>query len=123
MPIMVLFRSKRIDQRLYDAIIHELDLEHRPEAGMLTHACGFDGDGICVMDVWESRMEFETFMSHRLKPAFAKLGLEFVEPAILDAYKFGVAEGVDRYRQESGPSFGAAREGTAPGVHPPGTPH
>lgn len=113
MPIMALFRSPFIDQNLYDAIIRELDLQRRPAAGALTHACGFDGKGVCVMDVWETRKDFETFLATRLKPAFAKLGIAFTAPEIFDAYSFNVAEAVERYRAEPGAGFGAARETAA----------
>ena len=110
MPVMTLFRSPSINQMQYDAIIQALDLEHQPGSGALTHACGFDQKGICVQDVWESRQDFEAFMADRLKPAFAKLGYAFVEPEIIETYQFRVAEGVDRYKADQGPSFGAERE-------------
>ena len=110
MPVMTTFRSPNINQAQYDAIIQALDFEHQPQAGMLTHACGFDAKGICVQDVWESRMDFDSFLANRLRPTFAKLGMQFVEPEILETYKFGVSEGVDRYRTDQGPTFGAERE-------------
>lgn len=109
MPIMALFRSPRVDQNLYDAIMQELDLEHDPPAGALTHACGFDAEGICVVDVWESRSDFETFVRNRLRPTFAKLKIDFVEPKIIDAYAFTAAEETDRYMRERGAEFPAAR--------------
>ena len=108
MPIMALFRSPRVDQNLYDAIMQELDLEHRPPAGALTHACGFDAEGICVVDVWESRSDFEAFLTDRLRPTFAKLNIEFVEPGIIDAYAFTATEETDRYMRERGAEFSAA---------------
>jgi hypothetical protein len=98
MAIMALFRSPRVDQSVYDAIIEELDLEGQPAAGALTHACGFDENGVCVCDVWESRQHFETFMSDRLRPAFARLNLEFEQPTILETYAFNVTDDVDRYK-------------------------
>jgi hypothetical protein len=110
MPVMTLFRSPNINQTQYDAIVQALELEHRPQAGILTHFCGFDQKGLCVQDVWESRQDFDSFVATRLKPAFAKLGMTYVEPEIIDAYKFRAAEGVDRYQVGQGPSFGAERE-------------
>jgi hypothetical protein len=104
MPIMALFRSPRVDRTVYDAIIQELDLERQPAAGALTHACGFDAQGICVVDVWESRADFEAFMRDRLQPVFAKLNVEVEPPAILDAYAFTVTDEVDRYKEEAAPA-------------------
>lgn len=122
MPIMALYRSSRVDQTQYDALMQELDLEHRQPAGALTHACGFDDAGICVLDVWETRADFDAFLADRLRPAFAKLGIEFVEPQILDAYAFTASEGTDRYMRERGADFGAAREGGVTEERP-GAPH
>lgn len=119
MPIMALFRSPRVDQNLYDAIMQDLDLEHGPPAGALTHACGFDAEGICVVDVWESRRDFETFLTDRLRPTFAKLGIEFVEPKIIDAYAFTATEDTDRYMRERGSEFSAA----SAAEHPSGPAH
>jgi hypothetical protein len=110
MPVMTLFRSPNINQMHYDAIIQALNLQEQPQVGMLSHACGFDQNGICVQDIWESRQDFDSFLNGRLKPAFAKLGLTFVEPEIIETYRFGVSEGVDRYKLGQGPSFGAERE-------------
>jgi hypothetical protein len=110
MPVMTLFRSPSINQMQYDAIMQALNLESQPGIGALTHACGFDQKGICVQDVWESRKDFDAFVTDRLKPAFAKLGLTFVEPEIIETYQFRVADGVDRYKVSEGPAFGAERE-------------
>ena len=123
MPIMALFRSSDIDRPRYDAIIQELDLEHRPAEGMLTHVCGFDSKGICVTDVWESRQDFAAFVSARLRPAFAKLNLPFTAPEILEAYDFEASDGVNHYIAKRGAGFGAERETGASGGRTPTTPH
>jgi hypothetical protein len=104
MAIMALFRSSRVDRTLYDSIIQELDLERRPASGALAHACGFDDNGVCVVDVWESRQDFDAFLSDRLGPVFAKLNVEIDPPVVLDAYAFNVTEGVERYRPEPAPA-------------------
>lgn len=123
MPIMALFRSPRVDQKLYDAIMQELDLEQAPAIGALTHSCGFDDKGICVVDVWETRKDFETFLADRLKPIFAKLSIEFVAPEILDAYAFRATEDVDRYMRERAAGLGAAGKGAPAGERPSGLAH
>jgi hypothetical protein len=109
MAIMALFRSPRVDRTVYDAIIQELDLERQPAAGALTHACGFDDQGICVADVWESRQDFDAFLNDRLRPVFAKLNLEFEQPTVFDAYAFTVTDEVDRYKEEAAPAQASSR--------------
>jgi hypothetical protein len=98
MPIMALFRSSQVDRPTYDAIIKELDLERNPAVGALTHVAGFDASGSCVVDVWESRQEFDAFVASRLNPVFAKLKIKMDPPTVLDAYVFNAADGVDRYK-------------------------
>lgn len=110
MPVMSLFRSPNFNQLQYDAIVQAMDLEHQPRTGAVSHACGFDQNGICVVDVWESRQGLDAFLANRLKPAFAKLGIPFFEPDVMETYKFGVTDGADRYKLSEGPSFGAERE-------------
>lgn len=123
MPVMTLFRSPSINQMQYDAIIQALNLEDKPQVGMLTHACGFDQKGICVQDVWESRQDFNSFVANRLKPVFAKLGYAFVEPEIIETYKFRVSDGVDRHKVGQGSAFGAEREWPKAGGPPLGAGH
>lgn len=108
MAIMALFRSPRVDQKTYDAIIQDLDLEHRPAAGAITHACGFDAGGICVLDVWESRKDFEAFLTERLKPTFARLKIDFVAPTIMDAYAFNATDEVDHHKAGAAAGIAAA---------------
>jgi hypothetical protein len=110
MPIMALFRSQRVDQNLYDAIMQALDIDQGPPAGALTHACGFNDQGICVVDVWESRQEFEAFLTDRLAPVFAKLGIDFIAPEIFDAYAFRATENVDGYMPARGAGFRSASQ-------------
>jgi hypothetical protein len=48
-------------------------------------------------------------MSDRLRPAFARLDLEFEQPTILDAYVFNVTDDIDKYK----PGLAAAAAGQA----------
>jgi hypothetical protein len=98
MAIMALFRSSRVDRAKYDAIIKELDLEKNPPPGAVTHTCGFDEAGICVVDVWATREDFDAFMTERLAPTFATLNIEMERPAIIDVYAMSATDAVDRFK-------------------------
>ena len=98
MAVMAIFRSVKVDRAKYDAIMRELDLNDSPATGGLTHACAFDDNGIHVVDVWESRKDFETFLKDRLLPVFAKLNIEVEPPTVLDAYGLRVSDDADRYK-------------------------
>lgn len=117
MTIMALFRSNRIDQSAYDAIIQELNLEAQPPQGALSHACGFDASGICVCDVWESRQDFDAFLNDRLRPVFTKLNLEYEPPTVLETYAFNVTDDVDKYKQAPAPETAGGRPDLRPSAH------
>lgn len=104
MAVMALFRSARVDRALYDAIMQELYREQEPPAGGLSHTCGFDDSGIYVVDVWESRAQFDAFLKDRLQPVFAKLKVEVDPPVVVDVYGLRVTDGVDRFKSESAPA-------------------
>jgi len=104
MAVMAIFRSAKVDRAKYDAIMRELDLNDSPATGGLTHACAFDDQGIHVVDVWESREDFEAFLKDRLLPVFAKLDIEVEPPTVLDAYGLRVSDDADRYKPARTPA-------------------
>ncbi len=60
----------------YDAVRSELgwiDNNSAPE-GLLAHAAGATGDGIYVIEWWESVSDWDRFLATRLQPAFQKVG-------------------------------------------------
>jgi hypothetical protein len=98
MAVMVLFRSTQVDPPLYDAIMQELGFDRDPPSGALIHACGFDDDGIHVVDVWETRAEFDAFLKDRLQPVFAKLKVDVAPPVVIDIHALRASPEVDRYK-------------------------
>jgi hypothetical protein len=55
--------------------------------GLIVHTAGEGPDGLCVVDVWESREAFDTFTNERIMPAIEELGIEPDEsfaPQIID---------------------------------------
>jgi quinol monooxygenase YgiN len=55
--------------------------------GLIVHTAGEGSDGFYVVDVWESREAFDTFMNERIMPAIGELGIEADEsmaPEIVD---------------------------------------
>jgi hypothetical protein len=42
--------------------------------GQISHVAGPTDGGICVVDVWESRADFDRFMQERLGEQFARVG-------------------------------------------------
>jgi hypothetical protein len=63
-----------ISREQYDKLHAELGSEN-PE-GLIVHAAGESGSGIRIMDIWESKQQFELFQTERLRPAMLKVGIE-----------------------------------------------
>jgi hypothetical protein len=63
-----------ISREQYDKLDTELG-SHNPD-GLIVHAAGESGSGIRIIDVWESKQQFERFQSERLGPAMLKVGIE-----------------------------------------------
>ena len=63
-----------ISREKYDKLDQELGSD-KPE-GLIVHAAGESGSGIRIIDVWESKQQFERFQSERLGTAMRKVGIE-----------------------------------------------
>jgi hypothetical protein len=61
-------------QEQYDAVHSQMGIDDNPPAGMIFHSAGPIEEGWHVIDVWESRDAFDTFVAGRLQPAIGELG-------------------------------------------------
>ena len=62
------------DERVYNAVVRALDLEHDHPLGLMFHAAG-EVDGRCqVVTVWYSKEYAEQFDRERMEPTMKKLG-------------------------------------------------
>ena len=67
----------------YDNVMKNLELESPGvqgvdndwPAGNISHVAGSTEQGWCVVDVWESPEQFQSFMESRLGPAMGKAGM------------------------------------------------
>jgi hypothetical protein len=50
--------------------------------GQISHVAGATSDGICVVDVWESRADFDRFMQQQLGEQLSRVG--FAQPEIAE---------------------------------------
>ena len=50
--------------------------------GQISHVAGATNDGICVVDVWESRADFDRFMQEQLGEQLGQAGVP--EPQITE---------------------------------------
>jgi hypothetical protein len=61
-------------QENYDAAHAVMEIATDPPAGMLVHSAGPVDDGWGVLDFWESRAAFDSFVQERLMPRLHGLG-------------------------------------------------
>ena len=60
----------------FRAILDEMGVEARPEAGIYEHISHPTETGMRIIEVWDSQEGFEEFADRRLKPAVTKLGIQ-----------------------------------------------
>lgn len=65
-----------LTQKEFRAILDEMGVEARPEAGIYEHISHPTGTGMRIIEVWDSQEGFEEFAERRLKPAVTKLGIQ-----------------------------------------------
>lgn len=54
---------------VYDAVNERANVLGDPPDGLIFHSLGVSDDGMVILDVWESREQFESFRKGRLNPA------------------------------------------------------
>jgi quinol monooxygenase YgiN len=64
----------QVDQARYDAVNEKLNAQGDPPAGLKFHAAGQGEDGrFRIIEVWESRADFDRFNEERLTPAISEV--------------------------------------------------
>jgi hypothetical protein len=74
MPVAMLMEMPGVTEEQYDRVMRELQLETMPEGGISHIAAPMEG-GWRVLDVWETREDFERFYQDRLAAALEKVGV------------------------------------------------
>lgn len=59
----------------YEQVRVETNFEGDAPSGGLYHVAAHDGEGLRVVDTWETAAHFQQFVETRLMPAVVKLGL------------------------------------------------
>ena len=81
--IMVYFDFPQVTVEQYDKVWEELrNAGHSNPKGLLYHAGAKKGNGVVVVDIWESQEKFEEF-GKTLMPIMEKSGAQIVQPVIL----------------------------------------
>jgi hypothetical protein len=74
MAIGILVEVPAGTQEMYDKTMVELNLSERPAEGLISHLAGPSENGWRVVDVWNTKADFENFLHTRLGEAIHKGG-------------------------------------------------
>ena len=69
MAVCLVMQFTGVDAAKYEAVMEELSLQSANAnwpKGIISHIAGFDSDGMYVVDVWESRQDFDSFFTDRV---------------------------------------------------------
>ena len=75
MPILITADFPTIDAENYKTTHAAVMGDGKPD-GFIAHACLASGDGISVVDIWESQAHFDAFAQSKIGPTMADLGIE-----------------------------------------------
>jgi hypothetical protein len=98
MPIMAIYRSKDVTEGQY-APYEAFVLSQPVPPGGLLHQVAFDADGgLCVVDIWDNRAEFEAFTAEAINPNLERFGMTPQAPEILELTSLATHDGIDRFK-------------------------
>jgi hypothetical protein len=61
--------------RIYDAVSARLATEQTPvPEGFIVHEAGWTGKGFRIIKIWETREQFDRYLSERVMPIVAEVG-------------------------------------------------
>jgi hypothetical protein len=81
MAILLSMEWPGVTEAQYEAAMRELNMEADPPPGGVIHLATLTGNGVRVVDVWESEAAFQTFAATRIMPAARKVGIS-TEPRV-----------------------------------------
>lgn len=76
MAVMMIYALDGVVPEQYDALRTKVGWLDTPPEGGRVHVTAFDDDGIRITDVWDSVEDFERFLTDRLAPVMAELGID-----------------------------------------------
>ena len=68
----------------YEQVLAEIGND--PQPGCIVHTATEVDGGVRIVDVWESQQAIQEFFDAKLGPAFAKLGLDAVQPELTEPF-------------------------------------
>ena len=76
MATVMLMHWPEVTKEQYEAVRRDVNWEGDVPHGAKFHVAWFGEDGFRVLDLWDSREGFETFVQERLMPGVQKAGIQ-----------------------------------------------
>jgi hypothetical protein len=76
MATVMLMHWPEVTKEQYEAVRREVNWEGEVPQGAKFHVAWFGDDGFRVLDVWDSRPQFEAFVQQRLMPGVQRVGVD-----------------------------------------------
>jgi heme-degrading monooxygenase HmoA len=75
MATVMLMHWPEVTKEQYEQVRRDVNWEGDAPKGAKFHVAWLGGDGFHVLDLWESRSDFENFLQHRLTAGIQKAGI------------------------------------------------
>jgi hypothetical protein len=85
MPVAILMEFPGATAEDYGRVMQQMGEDFVPPEGAISHVSVAMEDALRVLDVWETREQFDEFYEERLKQAFDAAGVEAAEPKYREA--------------------------------------
>ncbi|HKP76176.1 MAG TPA: hypothetical protein VJT67_11580 [Longimicrobiaceae bacterium] len=76
MATVMLMHWPEVSTEQYEQARREVDWEGQVPQGAKFHVAWFGGDGLHVLDLWDSAEDFQRFAEQRLTPGVQKVGIQ-----------------------------------------------
>lgn len=83
MAIGVILTGPGVSKEQYQQTFQEIASDQTAPAGLRYHLAGATPDGMCIVEVWESRDALNAFFGSRVKPVMDEAGIVY-EPSFFD---------------------------------------
>jgi hypothetical protein len=65
-----------VPRAMIEAVSARMDVRDNPPPGLLIHIATEDADGVHIVDVWNSKADYDAFEESRLNPAIASVAAD-----------------------------------------------
>ena len=73
MAVVIIMENPNLGTDMYDAVNAKMDVVANPPEGLICHTAGVAEGNFRIIDVWESKDDYDRFNKERLGPAIQEV--------------------------------------------------